>query len=138
MLLWNLRPISVLIRASVHLWSGQPWATGPLASSSSRTANNAWLSFGRQAGPRDRRACCPLSCHARRHRWTDRTLTRNSLAISGLLRPAANMPPASNRIRSRNACLSAVRPPPCGYLMHPAYRDDHQPSAPTTPRLQAQ
>ncbi|MFJ8390325.1 hypothetical protein ACIQ9Q_38620 [Streptomyces sp. NPDC094438] len=45
--LWNRRPISVLIRARVHVWSGHPYATGPLANSRSRTANRAWLSFGR-------------------------------------------------------------------------------------------
>ncbi|WP_405959390.1 hypothetical protein OG239_00820 [Streptomyces sp. NBC_00868] len=34
--------------------AGQPCATGPLVSSSSRTVNSASLSFGRHAGPRER------------------------------------------------------------------------------------
>jgi hypothetical protein len=33
-------------------------------------------------------------------------------------------------MRSRNARRSAVRPPPCGYLILPAYRDNHHLSAP--------
>ncbi len=58
--------------------------------------------------------------------------------MSVLPRPSANIAAASSLTRSRNACLSAVRPPPCGYLIHPAYRDDHRPSAPTTTHLQSQ
>ncbi|GED90698.1 hypothetical protein TNCT6_77830 [Streptomyces sp. 6-11-2] len=44
--------------------------------------------------------------------------------------PAPNRSAASIRIRSRNACRSGVSPPPCGYLIQTAYRDDHTPSAP--------
>lgn len=58
-LLWNLRPIKVLILARVHLWSGQPCATGPLSSSASSAANNSSLSFGRPAEPVDRSAASP-------------------------------------------------------------------------------
>ncbi|CAG6395214.1 hypothetical protein SCOCK_300024 [Actinacidiphila cocklensis] len=43
--------------------------------------------------------------------------------------PAANRSAASNRIRSRNACRSGVSPPPCGYLIQTAYRDNHTLSA---------
>lgn len=58
-LLWNRRPIKVLILARVHLWSGQPCTTGPLSSSASRTANSSSLSLGRPADPLDRSAASP-------------------------------------------------------------------------------
>jgi hypothetical protein len=58
MLLWNRRPMGVLIRASVHVWSGQPCATGPLASSRSSTMNRASLSLGRATGPVHRGPRC--------------------------------------------------------------------------------
>lgn len=66
-------------------------------------------------------ACC--------HRWTERTLTRNSLAISVLPRRAANIAAASIRIRSRKACLSAVRPHPAdtSYTRHTATITERQP-----------
>ncbi|GAB2980934.1 hypothetical protein GCM10023080_053780 [Streptomyces pseudoechinosporeus] len=61
-LLWNRRPISVLIRAGVQVWSGRPCATGPLAGSCSSTTNNASFSVGFDAGPLGRKARAPLSC----------------------------------------------------------------------------
>ncbi|GGN43220.1 hypothetical protein GCM10012285_24390 [Streptomyces kronopolitis] len=66
---------------------------------------------------------------ARRQRWTDRTLTRNSFAMSALPRPSANIATASIRTCSRNACLSAVRPHPAdnSYTRHTATITDRQP-----------
>src|SRR5690606_34230643 len=122
--------VGVLIRASVHVWSGQPCASGPVASSCSSTQNRASLSLGRDTGPAELSPSAPTSCQARRQRCTERTLTRKSLATSALEAPAANRSAASSRIRSRNACRSGVSPPPCGYLTQPAYRDDHTSSAP--------
>jgi hypothetical protein len=101
--LWNRLPIRVFILARVQVWSGQPCATASLASSTSSTPNSVSLSFGRETGPADRSPSEPASCQARRHRCTERTLTRNSLAISALEAPAASRSAASIRIRSRNA-----------------------------------
>src|SRR3954470_3715320 len=110
MLLWNRRPISVLIRASVQVWSGHPCATGPLASSCSSTANRGSLSLGSETGPADRSPSAPASCQARRQRCTERTLTRKFLATSTLEAPTANRSAASIRMRSRNACKYAPGP----------------------------
>ncbi|WP_406727386.1 NAD(P)H-dependent oxidoreductase [Streptomyces sp. GD-15H] len=126
---WNRCPISVLSLTRVQVWSGQPCATGPLASSCSRTGNSASFSLGRAADPLECSACQPLSCQARRHRYTERTLTRRCFATTALPCPAANIPAAYIRMRSRNARRSAVRPPPCGYLMIRTYCDGHRMSA---------
>ncbi|MFF8747236.1 hypothetical protein [Streptomyces californicus] len=52
-----------------------------------------------------------------RHRCTERTLTRRSLAITELASPWANLSTALRRNSSRNCCRSAVSPLPCGYRM---------------------
>ncbi len=49
--LWNRRPINILILTSVQVWSGQPYATGPSASSFSSTVNRGSLSLQWAAGP---------------------------------------------------------------------------------------
>lgn len=126
---WNRRPISVLILARVQVWSGRPCATGPLAGSCSRAANRASFSLGRAADPLEFSVYRPPSCQERRQRCTERTLTLSSLATVALSCSAANISAASMRMRSRNARRSAVRPPPCGYLTVPAYRDNRHLSA---------
>ncbi|MFC8012416.1 restriction endonuclease [Streptomyces cinereoruber] len=50
--------------------------------------------------------------------------------MTAVFSPAANRIPACNRIPSRNARRSAVRPPPSGYLIPPAYHRDHELSPP--------
>lgn len=52
MFLWTRRPISVRIRASVHAWSGQPCAAGPLAAPA-RAPRKASLCLGLDAAPFD-------------------------------------------------------------------------------------
>ncbi len=71
------RPISVLIRASVHVWSGQACAIGPLASSCSSTMNRASLSLGRDTGPADRSPSVPASRQARRQRCPPADISHN-------------------------------------------------------------
>ncbi|WP_255306481.1 hypothetical protein [Streptomyces sp. Wb2n-11] len=58
--------MNVLIRVGVHLWSGHPRVTGPLAGSSSNTVDKDPLNFGGEAGPHERKAPCPVSRQARR------------------------------------------------------------------------
>jgi hypothetical protein len=126
----NWRPISILTRSSVHRWSSQPCAAGPLASSFSSRANRSSDSFGSFAGPFDFRPSIPPSRQSRRHCSTERSLTRRSLAMSEVLSPRANLCPASSRIPSRAARRSAVRPPPSAYRITPAYHRDHPTSPP--------
>jgi hypothetical protein len=58
------------------------------ARSASSCVNCFWLSLGSDAGPCDRSARGPPPFHVRRHRRTDRTPTRRSLAISARLTPS--------------------------------------------------
>jgi hypothetical protein len=44
----------------------------------------------------------------------------------------SNLATASSRNRSRRLRPSAVNPPPCAYRIHPAYRQQQDPSAPRT------
>jgi hypothetical protein len=74
--------MTVLTRAMVQRWSPQPCAAGPLASSRSRTRTCSSLSRGTDGGPAERSARDPPSDQALRHRCTERTLTRNSRAIT--------------------------------------------------------
>lgn len=113
---WNSRPISVLIRASVHRWSAHPWASGPRSHSRSSPASRAGPSLGRPGDPFDRTPASPRSRQARRHRSTDRSLTRNAAAISLFLCPDSKRSTACKRIRSRAALSASVNPPPCAYL----------------------
>ncbi|CAM5231453.1 hypothetical protein GCM10010390_73250 [Streptomyces mordarskii] len=83
----------------------------------------------------DRRLYLPTSWTD--DRCTDRTLTRNCLATVTLSCPRANSSAARIRMRSRNARRSGVSPPPCGYLVQPAYRSNHRLSA-TTSHQQSQ
>lgn len=55
--------------------------------------------------------------NVRRHRCTERTLTRRSLAITELASPGANLSAAFSRNSSRNRWRSAGNPPPCEYRM---------------------
>jgi len=90
---WNSRPISVLIRLSVHRWSSaNPCASGPrLSSASSRT--HCWdESRSRETGPVDFSAAVPPSRQARRHRRTDPGVTRRSRARGRRAPGAAGVP----------------------------------------------
>jgi hypothetical protein len=132
------RPITVLIRPKVQHWSSQPCAAGPLANSASSWANCFSLSLGSDAGPCDRRACEPPSSHICRHRCTERTLTRWSLAITQLASPWANLSAALSRNSSQNCCRSAVSRPLVDTACPGDTAADDEPSAPTTPRVQPQ
>ena len=128
-LLWNRRPISVLTAAASIAGPASHAPTGPLASSCSSTANCSSLSFGSDAGPLRPQGPRTALRQALRHRCTDRTLTRRSLRDhrSSLTRgeplgrlqpdPLAERPPLSGQA------------PTLGYLIPPAYRRDHEPSA---------
>ncbi|GHC98019.1 hypothetical protein GCM10010313_06230 [Streptomyces violarus] len=61
-----------------------------MASSASHCANCFSLSLGNDARPCDRSARGPPSSHVRRHRYTERTLTRRSLAITELASPSGD------------------------------------------------
>ena len=65
----------------------------------------------------------PPARQACRHRRTDRSLTRNSAAITADGTRCSNLLAASSRNCSRRLWPSAVRPSPCAYLMQPAYRE---------------
>lgn len=67
-----------------------------------------------------------------------RGIRRDSFATTELGSPTANRSAAVIRISSRNCRRSSLTPPPCAYLMTPAYRDDQALSAATTTRVQAQ
>jgi len=56
----------------------------------------------------------------RRHRFADIRETRNRFASSRSLAPASIISAAASRTCSRRARSAASRPPPSGYLMHPA------------------
>ena len=55
----------------------------------------------------------PRSRQARRHRSTERPLTRTAAAISLFVSPPPTWSTICNRIRSRAALSASVRPPPC-------------------------
>lgn len=90
------------------------------------------------AGPCEHRPRRPVASQAWCHRCTEQTLTRSRFEITSLPCPAANTLPLPPECARENARRSAVRPPPRGYLMTPAYCDDHQTSALTTPPGQRQ
>jgi hypothetical protein len=138
MLLWNRRPISVLIRNSVHVWSGQPCATVPLASSCLSTVNRASLSLGHDTGPADRSPSVPASYQPRRQRCTERTLTRKSLATSALEAPQriAPRPPAGSARETPAFQASAHHPADISHNIHIATITHRQPS--TTSRRAGQ
>lgn len=100
---WKRRPITVRALDRVHRWSAQPWAAGPLVSCSSRRANWVSVSLGRPGDPREAGPCSPASCHLRRQRSTDRSVTRSSCAMRAFFSPRAKRPAVSSRICSR-AC----------------------------------
>src|SRR6185312_8396511 len=56
----------------------------------------------------------------RRHRFADIRETRNRFASSRSLAPASIISAAASRTCYRRARSAASRPPPSGYLMHPA------------------
>jgi len=56
-------------------------------------------------------------------------VTLKSRAISAIASPRSNRSAAPSLTRSRAACSSGVYPPACAYLIVPAYRKDHEPSA---------
>lgn len=116
------QPISVFTRASVHRWSAQPWASGPRSNSRSSLAICVGPSLGRPGDPFVRTPASPRSRQARRHRSTDRSLTRNAAAMSRFFSPCAKRSTASSRIRSRASLPASVSPPPCAYLTPHSYR----------------
>lgn len=112
---WNNRLISVFTRASVHRWSAQPWTSGlaPLPFQSGdlgRTEPRAARRSLRQ------QPVSPRSSQVRRHRSTDRSLTRSAAAICRFFSLPSKRSTASSRIRSRTALSASVSPPPCAYL----------------------
>src|SRR5260370_727656 len=87
----------------------------------------------RPRGPPGRAPRPPApSGRPRRHRRTDRSLTRSSTAIIADGTRCSNLSTASSRTRSRRLRPSAVNPPPCAYRIHPAYRQQQDPPAPWT------
>jgi hypothetical protein len=126
----NFAVIRPAIRARVHRWSSQPAAAGP--ASSSRSSSTSWSrpSRHRAACPFDARPGAPPACHAARHRCTDRSDTRSSAAISATATRRSNFSTAASRTSSRRRRPSAVKPPPCPYLTHRAYRRKPPVSAP--------
>ena len=106
---WNSRPISVLIRPSVHRWpSAYPCSSGPLRSSASSRAHCCGPSFSRDTGPFDLSAAVPPSRQARCQRRTDPSVTLRSCTISVIVSPRANRPAACSR--SRRCCPAGVYP----------------------------
>lgn len=91
---WNSMPIRVLIRAIVHHWCAQLWASGPRSNSRSSLPIWASLSRGRPGEPFDRTPVSPRSRQARRHRSTERSITMVEL------RPA---PARCGRIAARGS-----------------------------------
>ena len=107
---WNSRPISVLIRPSVHRWlAANPFASYPSAAELSRAPFSV-LSRSCDTGPLDRSASAPPSRQARRHRRTEpsvnpqvvpdladrvagRTVRRHPATAVPPLLPAAIYPP---------------------------------------------
>jgi hypothetical protein len=110
------------MRASVHRWSCQPAASGPAPSAASSTASCPSSSRQRAACPRDATPGRPPASQARRHRRTDRSLTRSSAATTAVGARCPNLSTASRRTCSRRLRPSAVNPPPCAYRIRPAYR----------------
>lgn len=109
---WNRRPISVLIRARVHRWSTQPWISGPRSNSFSSRAICVSLSLGRPGDPFDRTPAFPRSRHWRRHRSTDRSLTRSAAAISRFsARPRSVARPAAESAPGRPSRRRSARRP---------------------------
>ncbi len=107
--------------------------SGFLAASS--TANCSGFSRPRKVGPLGRSDVVPPSFPERRHRSTDRTVARRSVAIAALLSPQPNRLSASSRNRSCTSHPPTVSPPPCAYRMNSSYRRDQPPI--TTGRHQA-
>lgn len=115
----------------------------------SRPCSNAPASQARQAdfireatpeGPLERRASIPPSRQAACQAYADFRDTRNAHATCGGFMPAANIPAAwnRNRTRSRLSRSTAVKPPPSGHLMSPDYthpRRPRHPEAKTSVRL---
>ncbi|AQW56005.1 peptide ABC transporter ATPase [Streptomyces hygroscopicus] len=127
-LLWNRRLISVLIRARAPVRPAV--CDRALGRLSFQHGEGSSLSAGRQSGRLGRRPGGPWAFQdRRRQRWTDRTLTRRSLAIEVLSPLTAKRSVARSRSRSRAARRCVVRPPPCGNLTTRAYRRLHDPSA---------
>ncbi|MDQ0933615.1 hypothetical protein QFZ49_003555 [Streptomyces turgidiscabies] len=61
----------------------------------------------------------PCSRQARRHRSTDRSLTRSAAAISLFFCPPSKRSTACSRNRSRVPLSASVSPPPCAYFTPP-------------------
>lgn len=138
MLLWNRRPISVLIRVSVQASSGQPCATGPLASSCSSTANTRSLSRAATPDPRtegrpclrparpgttaERSAPSPVSpWRPRRWRRRRRTVRR---------------PPSGSAHETPAVQASAHHPADTSCIRHTARITPRQPPTTTSPQTQ--
>ena len=126
----NLRATRSRTRASVHRWSSHPAASGPASSTLSSSASCASSSWQRAACPLDASPATPPASQARRHRRTDRSLTRSSAAITAAGARCPNLSTASSRTCSRRLRPSAVNPPPCAYRIHLAYPRKPHPSAP--------
>ena len=131
----NLRATRSRIRASVHRWSCHPAASGPASSTVSSSASCASSSWQRAACPLDASPATPPASQARRHRRTDRSLTRSSAAITAAGTRCPNLSTASSRTCSRRRRPSAVNPPPCAYRIHLAYPRKPHVSAPRTSRI---
>ncbi|MFF8036102.1 transposase [Streptomyces sp. NPDC016626] len=80
------------------------------------------MSRDRPGEPCDSTPASPRSRQARRHRSTDRSLTRKATATSRFVSPPSKRTTACNRTRSRAALSASVSPPPCAYLTPQSYR----------------
>ncbi len=98
----------------------------------SSSAGSSPLRRHRAACPFEARPGPPPASQARRHRCTDRSDTRSSAAISGAGIRCSNFSTAASRTSSRRLRPSAVKPPPCAYLIDRAYRQKPPLSAPPT------
>ena len=125
----NLLATRSRTRASVHRWSSNPAASDPASSTDSSPASCCSSSRHGAAGPFDASPARPLASHACRQRRTDRSVTRSSAAISAAGTRCSNLSTAASWTCSRRLRPSAVKPPPCGYLIPPAY--PRKPVSPT-------
>lgn len=121
------RPVKVLMSYRVQVWSGQPCAHAPLASSRSSTVNSSSLSGCSDAGPgtpglglRPATRTCATAASAAR------CPAGHGPAITALSSSARKRSAARSRNLSRRARRLSVSPPPCAYLTQPAHRTDHR------------
>lgn len=117
--LWNIRPISVRTRDSVHRWSStHPAAAGP--SFSFVTSFATCVSDSTRSGPDgplDAKAGSPPATQVRRHVYADLVETSNAAATCRGSVPAANIAAACSRSCSRRARACGPIPPPSLYRM---------------------